>query len=1097
MKKIVILFLFCILITSLFAGTDNVITQDLMEKLQLTDNNDLIKINIVLEEQYDSYELYRATQSLSKIEKRQYVINELKTYSINKQADIIQELQEYNKSNTVDKINPLWISNVINCYAIPEVIQLLSLRDDVKSIDWDETRNMLLDDNNDKLLDKIDKQKKLETNNPSREITWNVTKVNADDVWSLGYTGEGVIVAVLDTGVNYNHTDLSDHMWSDPSYPNHGYDFNGNDDDPMDDHGHGTHCAGTVAGDGTSGSQTGMAPDATIMALKILNSSGSGNESDVWDAIQFAVTHGADVMSMSIGWRHSYNPDRASWRTTLNNALAAGLISSVAGGNDGDAQGTYPIPDNIGTPGDCPPPWLNPDQTLTGGLSDVVCVGATDINDNIAGFSSRGPSDWESITGYDDYHYNPEMGLIRPDISAPGVNIKSLSHSSNTGYIDGWNGTSMATPCVAGVMALMIQKDPNITPAHIDHYLEGTVDVPQLPKNNTYGSGRVNALDAINSIGKPICNITNPTNGENIDLGDIVTISVYASDPGGSVDHVTFYIDNGGETTDSTFPYEYVWDTGIETLGSHTIKAITFDDEATPNTTEDEISVQIVDCLVASFPWTEDFENGGTIPDCWSQEYVVNSQNWGFQNGGANGNPPSAHGGSYNAYLYNGSYTANVTKLITPPLDLSSASEATLKFWHTQAVWPNDQDELRVYYKTSSIGSWNLLATYITSITSWTEETLSLIGMSSDYYIGFEGTAQYGYGVCIDDVSITAVIPGQGQGNNISNPSLPVDVDVEPIDIDDISVDPDVNVDPDGSVGITVNITVTDAVQGSTPVPNPDNVIISYAVDIIGTIDGVTLDFDLEFTGLTGLDQIYWLNGTIWEVPNNVSWSTSDHVTFDLALADRNASTEIILSRDDPLPVSLSSFTAIYSNGSPIVNWVTQSESDNIGWNVYRAVSYNFGQAQILNLNTIPGNGTTSEPSFYSFTDEYEVQENSTYWYWLESISGSGETESFGPVSLTITSDGNEIPEIPLETALHQNFPNPFNPSTLISFEIKEGENGILSIYNIKGQLIVKEEFGEGRHSYTWDADNHSSGIYLYKLQAKRYSKIMKMLLVK
>jgi len=77
----------------------------------------------------------------------------------------------------------------------------------------------------------------------------------------------------------------------------------------------------------------------------------------------------------------------------------------------------------------------------------------------------------------------------------------------------------------------------------------------------------------------------------------------------------------------------------------------------------------------------------------------------------------------------------------------------------------------------------------------------------------------------------------------------------------------------------------------------------------------------------------------------------------------------------------------------------------------------------MLNLETIPGNGTTSQPSFYSFVDEYEVFESFTYWYWLESISGSGETESYGPVSLTIPSEGNDIPEIPLITELRQNFP--------------------------------------------------------------------------
>ena len=151
----------------------------------------------------------------------------------------------------------------------------------------------------------------------------------------------------------------------------------------------------------------------------------------------------------------------------------------------------------------------------------------------------------------------------------------------------------------------------------------------------------------------------------------------------------------------------------------------------------------------------------------------------------------------------------------------------------------------------------------------------------------------------------------------------------------------------------------------------------------------------------------------------------------------------------------------------------------------------------ILTKAGITTTGTTSQPSFYSFIDEYEVYESFTYWYWIESISNSGETESFGPISLTIPSEGNNIHEIPLVTELHQNFPNPFNPSTLISFNIKENEKGILSIYNIKGQLIVTDEFETGRHYYTWDARDQASGVYLYKLKTNNDTKIMKMLLVK
>ena len=187
----------------------------------------------------------------------------------------------------------------------------------------------------------------------------------------------------------------------------------------------------------------------------------------------------------------------------MNTTLAAGIIASVAAGNEGDLQYMFPIPDNVRTPGDCPPPWLHPDQTLIGGISSVICIGATNSGDGIAGFSGRGPSTWEYISGFNDYPYSPEMGLIRPDIVAPGVNIKSLAHYSNYGYENGWNGTSMATPCAAGVMALMLSKNPNLIPAQIDQILEETAYVLSTSKNNTSGSGRVDALEAINQVPFP------------------------------------------------------------------------------------------------------------------------------------------------------------------------------------------------------------------------------------------------------------------------------------------------------------------------------------------------------------------------------------------------------------------------------------------------------------------------------------------------------------------------------------------------------------------------------------------------------------------
>ncbi|MBN2175138.1 MAG: S8 family serine peptidase [Bacteroidales bacterium] len=505
--------------------SSSVITPQLTEQMNQKSGNVMIRINIRMAEQFDLSTIQNALNTMDKNDKRLFVVNELKAFRDESQADLLNFIDSKIQKKQARLIHSLWITNTVTCFATKEAINELASRTDIDRIDWDEERKMLIGDNRPEPAIPGDPD-------GTEEITWNVSILNVPSVWSLGFTGTGVTVAVIDTGVNYNHVDLQDHVWTDPSYPYHGYDFYNYDNNPMDDHGHGTHCSGTVAGDGTAGSQTGMAPDATIMCLKVLNSGGSGNESDVWAAIEFAVDHEADVISMSLGWQHSWGVDRTSWRSSFDNAQAAGVISSVAAGNEGNQQGTYPIPDNVRTPGDCPPPWLNPDQTLTGGTSGVVCVGATDSGNNAASFTSIGPVTWSSINPYNDYAYSPGMGLIRPDVSAPGVNIKSLAHYSNTGYEDGWDGTSMATPAVAGVMALMLDKNPNLTPVDINMALETTaLDLGTSGKDNTYGAGRINGLSAVNAVSGPgpsysSHTISDPNSNGEIEAGESIDLTI-------------------------------------------------------------------------------------------------------------------------------------------------------------------------------------------------------------------------------------------------------------------------------------------------------------------------------------------------------------------------------------------------------------------------------------------------------------------------------------------------------------------------------------------------------------------------------------------
>ena len=159
-----------------------------------------------------------------------------------------------------------------------------------------------------------------------------------------------------------------------------------------------------------------------------------------------------------------------------------------------------------------------------------------------------------------------------------------------------------------------------------------------------------------------------------------------------------------------------------------------------------------------SIPFTEDFEGTWVdgAPELWAKEYISGANDWTRASGGHDGYPATAHGGSYNARFFYNDWTMQVTRLISPRLDFGLYTYNTqLTFWHAMEEWQGDQDELAVYYKTSASGPWTMLWSYAASVPSWTERSITLPNPSSDYYVCFQGTANWGYGVCIDDVLIT------------------------------------------------------------------------------------------------------------------------------------------------------------------------------------------------------------------------------------------------------------------------------------------------------------------------------------------------------
>lgn len=279
--------------------------------------------------------------------------------------------------------------------------------------------------------------------------------LGVDTLHAQGITGKDVTVCVIDTGIA-QHPDVKDRIIG-------FHDLVNGRTEAYDDQGHGSHCAGIVAGSGESsnGKFVGVAPEAKLVGVKVLDSRGSGSFSNVIKGIQWAVEnkekYGIDVISMSLGGpsSQSYKTDPVS--QAVEAAVAAGISTIVAAGNEGPGART------IGSPANAP------NVVTIGAMDDKGTVDRKD--DDLAYFSSRGPSNVDK--------------LHKPDVLAPGVNITSLSNKGK-GYVS-MSGTSMATPFAAGVAALMCQVKPDISPAQLKELCMKNAD--SLEPNPKTGRG--------------------------------------------------------------------------------------------------------------------------------------------------------------------------------------------------------------------------------------------------------------------------------------------------------------------------------------------------------------------------------------------------------------------------------------------------------------------------------------------------------------------------------------------------------------------------------------------------------------------------------
>jgi len=215
-------------------------------------------------------------------------------------------------------------------------------------------------------------------------------------------------------------------------------------------------------------------------------------------------------------------------------------------------------------------------------------------------------------------------------------------------------------------------------------------------------------------------------------------------------------------------------------------------------------------------------------------------------------------------------------------------------------------------------------------------------------------------------------------------------------------------------------------------------------------------------------------------------------------------------NEDNPLPVTLSSFSAVYDGEVPILQWVTASEINNIGWNIYRAEIDDVALSMQVNPELIEGQGTVTSTTDYQFIDLFSTDSDQTYYYWLESLDYNSNVDKFGPIALYVPipdDENNNSPVPPTPYGLYQNYPNPFNPSTEISFSLDYNSTVSLNIYNLKGHkvrtLLMDEPVTKlQQYFHVWDGKDEmgipcGSGIYFYQLNTSRESFNRKMILVK
>ena len=716
------------------------------------------------------------------------VYNALVEAAEDTQVNLLSYLEKQMALGNVETFESYHIVNMVYVKATEEVVRNIAFMNEVEKINANKVYQM-------------DMPIKTADVEPSTEgLEWNIERVNAHQAWDLGFDGTGVVVATLDSGSTWNHPALM-HQWR-------GYDAatgqtnpEGNWFDPS--HGttlptdspsspHGTHVMGTIVGQEQNGSnKIGVAPGAKWIAARVFNNSGSTTDAILLSAAQWVLAPGGDPANapqvVNNSWGGGATMD--DWyRDAVRNWRAAGIFPVFAAGNQRQGE-PAPWPGSISNPANYP---------------ESYAVAALDRNNLRASFSKLGPSPYDET-------------LIKPNVGAPGANIRS---AVPTGYEGGWSGTSMAAPAVAGVAALMLSANSSLTVDEIEQILSETATpltdstYPNAP-NFGYGHGLVDAFEAVSSVASGTGYITGRVLTPGYDMSEPVIIhdqTVEETFFGGAIEILADVMDDVAVSEVELLVKPegksyWILAPMSRIAGDH--KAGTYRGSITPDMiVSDAVSYKIrVRDYAGDVVVSETYNikiKFGVLPGAFTEGFEGAVDGWltegSWEFGRPSGADPEAFEGEKVAATKIGAQYGNSENswLVTPPIDLRNASLENVSFnFHHRYNLENNYDFGYVLVTNDFGSTWTQVGPRYTGvINSWTEVNVDLsqyIGSQTPVFVAFRFTSDSSVtrqGWYIDGVELVEVV----QEEPIEEEPIdeePIDeepIDEEPIDGDSIAV---------------------------------------------------------------------------------------------------------------------------------------------------------------------------------------------------------------------------------------------------------------------------------------------------------------------